>query len=528
MSLNKTQRKKILEKLESLSETGHLEQEEFLKIKALMSSKIGLSFEMMEDDYWKNYLEEDKFVFLKKHRKCKSFSVSDAKTYGSLIEGDNLPALFLLQNIYKLEKNKVDLIYIDPPYNTTTSGFIYNNDYRVKGEKKGLCAVNDRDNFRHSKWLSIMKVRLELARNLLKRTGLIAVSIDDNELYHLKLLMDDVFGSQCYKGTIIWQKGVGMWTRREITIRKDHEYVLVYEKVEKEARFNTFFKSSEYVWMSMLTGGKKGEYKPKSTLWYPIFHKGEEIWPVDSKGNKKTWNISRERYLEEKKKWNISFSKNKEGNWMPKIRIKQKKESYLKSVEKFNSGSGSMQLQKDLGSSDKFDYPKSIALIKHLIKHMAPKNGLVLDFFAGSGTTACAVAELNQEDGGERKFVLVTNNDGDDINKIGAKYCVFQDVLYPRLERNKEKYQLSCKIFIVEEVKDYNETFISKKEDYSATCVNLLSILDSKKSLEYRKGIHKNFVAEVAGNKYSFVNQTSSDISAINMRFAFNLRKLGS
>ncbi len=528
MSLNKTQRKKILEKLESLSEAGHLEQEEFLKIKALMSSKIGLSFEMMEDDYWKNYLEKDKFVFLKKHRKCKSFSVSDAKTYGSLIEGDNLPALFLLQNIYKLEKNKVDLIYIDPPYNTTTSGFIYNNDYRVKGEKKGLCAVNDRDNFRHSKWLSIMKVRLELARNLLKRTGLITVSIDDNELYHLKLLMDDVFGSQCYKGTIVWEKGPGIWTNRKTTIRRDHEYVLVYEKVEKEARFNTFFKSSECVWMPVLKGGKKGEYFSRSTLWYPVFHKGKEILPVDSKGNKKLWTISKKKYFEEEKKGNICFKKDRKGSWMPYRRKVQEKESYLKSIEKFGSGAGSIQLQKDLGSSDKFDYPKPIFLIKYLIKHMVPKSGLVLDFFAGSGTAACAVAELNKEDGGGRKFVLITNNDGDDIKKVSTKYCVFRDVLYPRLEGNKEKYQLSCKVFMIKRVKSYDETFISKKEDYSATCVHLLSVLDPKKSLEYRKGIHKNFVAEVAGNKYSFATQISSDVSAINMRFAFNLRKLGS
>ena len=528
MSLNKTQRKKILEKLESLSETGHLEQEEFLKIKALMSSKIGLSFEMMEDDYWKNYLEEDKFVFLKKHRKCKSFSVSDAKTYGSLIEGDNLPALFLLQNIYKLEKNKVDLIYIDPPYNTTTSGFIYNNDYRVKGEKKGLCAVNDRDNFRHSKWLSIMKVRLELARNLLKRTGLIAVSIDNNELCHLKLLMDDIFGSQCCKGIIVWQKGSGIWVKRDTTIRKQHEYVLVYEKVEKEARFKVFFKSLEYLWKPVLKSGKMGVHNPKSPQWYPIFYKEKKIWPVDSKGDKKLWIIGEKKYFEEEKKGNICFKEDRRGSWMPYRKIERKKESYLKSIEKFGSGNGSIELQKDLSIPDKFDYPKPIALIKHLIKHMVPKNGLILDFFAGSGTTACAVAELNQEDGGERKFVLVTNNDGDDIKKVGDKYCVFQDVLYPRLEGNKEKYQLSCKVFMIKGVRSYDETFISKREDYSATCVNLLSVLDLKKSLEYRKGIHKNFVAEVAGNKYSFATQISSDVSAINMRFAFNLRKLGS
>ena len=163
--MNRTRRKQILDKLESLLKNKKLSRDFFTDLQDLLSSKIGLSFELMEDDIYENHINAGKYVFLEEHLKYPHQFNNKVQTFGSIIESDNLLALFLLQNTHK---NKIDLIYVDPPYNTGGGGFIYNNDYRIKKSKKGLMQVKAEDSYRHSKWLSIMKIRLEYAKKMLK------------------------------------------------------------------------------------------------------------------------------------------------------------------------------------------------------------------------------------------------------------------------------------------------------------------------------------------------------------------------
>lgn len=536
----KSARISVLKKLEVLVEESKLSRRDYLEIDKILSTQIGLSFERFESDVWQKHLNDGKHIFLKEHEKSHFFNPV-AKTFGCLIEGDNLPALFLLENVYKLNSEKINLIYIDPPYNTGTGGFVYNNDYRIKNTDRGLCYVNNEDNFRHSKWLSMMEPRLKHAKNLLKDDGLIIVSIDDNEYCHLKLLLDQIFGINCYKGTIIWKKGAGIGCNYQKNIRKDHEYVLIYEKLEGRSCFNIFENNEvkKPKTRSIMKGGKRGEWRKNSTLWYSITDPKTKrpVWPCDKNNNKKLWAISYEKYKEELASGNIVWKADRNGRRTPHRWIIHKvPDSYLKSVidaesvPGSGSGQGAINLTKDfLGKKDLFDYPKPINFLKHLFKHTMPKDGLILDFFAGSGTTACAISELNKEDNGERKFILITNNDGDDIKKLKKinNYCVFRDVLYERLKNNQKKYDLSCKVFMIDaktmqKLQKNNETFATRKNSIVETGFCLLSILAMHLPLlKKEEFIKNNYCFEINGRKYGFFDSSLD----INMRFAFRFKE---
>ena len=544
MKITSSDRKNILDKLETIVSNGGgghkslLTRLDLEKIQHLFSTKIGLNFERITDDVYQKHLDSGKYVFLEKHSKCDHFSASQPKTFGSVIQGDNLPALFLLQNIYQQEQKKVNLIYIDPPYNTGSTGFIYNNDYRVKGSDKGLCQVQVDDNFRHSKWLSIMETRLLYAKKLLRDDGLIAISIDDNELYHLKLLMDQIFGSDCYKGTIIWKRSPGMVVKKNI--RRGHEYVLIYEKSFGLSKFNFSKNNCSEKIRTLINRGSLGAPNRNSSLWYPIINPKtkKEVWPFNGRGNKKIWLISQERYRKELQENNIVWKRVKIKNEvveMPHVKREVCKHDDLFSVidtdgvSRSGSNSGTDDLTKDFdGNSDLFTFPKPINFIKHLIKYMAPKDGLILDFFAGSGTTACAVAQLNKEDGGNRQFVLVTNNDGDDIKRIknNKDYCVFENVLYPRLKGNKDKYQISCKVFRIDEDRiqrsgSDNETFIQCQKAFITTAFSLLSIANPRLSHWTDQELKKEkYKITIDGVSYGFF-QPDLDV---NMRFKFKFK----
>lgn len=567
-------RKEVLADLNQLVEAGKFSRYKYMEVRSAFSTRLGLHFER-RPDVWEKHLHDNKYFFLTKHRELTNqiegamqeiedkdseqykrllkelksvkngsqaddFKTKVSKTMGTIIEGDNLGVLFLLKNIYATKETKVDFIYIDPPYNNGENGFIYNNDYRVKGTDKGLYHVDEKNNFYHSNWLSMMESRLNLTHSLLKDTGLIAISIDDYELYHLKLLMDKVFGTNCYKGTIVWKKGSGMWVNSSKTIRKNHEYVLIYEKVEGRSCFNSFWTKGgkEEKFYSLITGGKKGDYYPGTSLWYSIKDPltNEDVYPFDGKGKKKTWNISLSTYKEELAKGNIVWKADRNGRRMPHRWIIQKApDSYLKSVidtesvPGSGSGQGSVGLTKDFaGKKDVFDYPKPINLIKHLIKYLCPQDGLVLDFFAGSGTTGCAVADLNKKDGGSRHFVLITNNDGDRPERIknGQDYCVFRDVLYPRLERNKEKYALKINTFILNHPKMWvlkkgNESFETRSEEIVQTGICLLAIRFGINIIAIKEAmIAKGYWTGPDNQKYGFGQPGLN----VDLRYEFNYR----
>lgn len=368
-------------------------------------------------------LEEDK---------SKEIITDKEKPVNILIEGDNYHALSVLNYTHK---GKIDVIYIDPPYNTGNGHEWKYNDNWVDGE----------DAYRHSKWLSFIGKRLKLSKNLLKNTGIIFISIDDNEVAQLKLLCNEVFGEENFIEQIIWKNkyGAGAKTRGFISI---HEYILCYSKggitdIQSSLGGSELEKHSKRDEKFDIRGGYRTQplmtrsLGDRPNLIYPIKYKGYEIRPD------KQWVWSKERMEEAIKNNEVEFISRKDGTYG--IRAKQylkdeqgnlRKGKPLSIIENCFTQEGTKDLEEIFGKPV-FAFPKPKNLVKYLaglfINGKQNTDAIVLDFFAGSGTTAHAVLELNKEDNGNRKFILCTNNEDNDGN--GLKIAT--DICYPRIKK---------------------------------------------------------------------------------------------
>lgn len=356
-----------------------------------------------------------------------------------LIEGDNLHALTALTFTHQ---NKIDVIYIDPPYNTGKKNEFKYNDRWVDSE----------DSYRHSKWLSFINKRLKLAFNLLSDNGLLFVSIDDNEIAQVKMLLDDLFDnrssnpndSNCL-GVLIWNLGTGTQAGHFV---RSHEYVLAYTKNKK--LLSNFKGDIGIIEHSALK--KISKKNPASEFCFP---KGTRFNAKNGTELKKEWGGSEKMYLISGKM--ISENGKLQQDVILKAGYAQKKqmESWFSNQETYDSkgqkviefyfnssgilkyikdrgvknpktvisevGStktGSEQLKNILGEDAKFDYPKPLELVK-LLTSLPGQNVIILDFFAGSGTTLHATMQLNLEDKGNRQCILVTNNE----NNIAEEVC---------------------------------------------------------------------------------------------------------
>lgn len=373
--------------------------------------------------------------------------------YNFILEGDNLHSLRLLE---KTHAGRIDVIYIDPPYNRGKDDFVYDDDY-----------VGAEDSFKHSKWLSFMEKRLRIAHSLLSEDGLLFVSIDDNEQAVLKNLMDEIFSEDNFIVTMprITKKS-GKTTG---SFSKNHDYVLVYTKQNKdifvmEEHIDPAFQYEDE-WVS-----ERGKYKLNQTLDYdslsysasldyPLtvegetFYPGGDItaWEERQKGNHRRadwawrWNQKlfdfgyKNGFVVIKRKTdgsariytktylNARIEKDAEGNYYIEYVKRTKPLSSIGLVENQFSNDNAKKDLAVFGLKDNFDYSKPVELIKRLIKNHYNKNAIVLDFFAGSGTTAQAVLELNIEDGGHRRFILCTNNQNNICEEVTYKRC--HDVL---------------------------------------------------------------------------------------------------
>ncbi len=367
-------------------------------------------------------LENGFFPVLKNIKELEIKSNQDLFNSNVLVEGDNYHLLKILQATHQ---QKVNVIYIDPPYNTGNKDFKYNDNF-----------VDEDDNYRHSKWLTFMEKRLKLARNLLTMDGLIFISIDNHEFAQLKLLCDEIFGERNFITNFIWKKknGGGNDSRFIIT---EHEYVYVYARSIKR----TFFKkdTKATVEMKYPFQDEKGFYQlerlDKQSLGYqksldfPIYDKDNKKY-IPKQKNPASPN-ARWRWSEETVKQRFNELVFKNGQVYTK---NYQKSEYLPASilydERFGrTQSGKILLKKILGK-DTFSYPKPVELIKHLLRVSTHKDSLILDFFAGSGTTAQAVMELNKEDGGNRKFILGTNNENN----------ICTDVTYKRVKKVIDGY----------------------------------------------------------------------------------------
>lgn len=382
----------------------------------------------------------------------KKKSLIFGKNNNILIQGDNYHVLTSLS--FVLEES-IDVIYIDPPYNTGNKDFIYNDDF-----------IGEDDGYRHSKWLSFMEKRLQAAKRLLSKEGIIFISIDEHEYAQLKLLCDKVFGEHNFVENFIWIKNATKNLSK--TTSTNHEYILcyckniysfteggerfrtkkegldeVYDLINKCKREGVSHKKTEEKLVALYKTDEK--YKPLSLYRYvddayrvyasdnpsaPLA-KGTSknnfdiIHPVTKKPCKKTntgWRFSYEKSLEMIEKGLLIFGEDE--TKIPRVkRFLDTVESEIQKSYVVDNTDGKKELQRIFTSNDVFQNPKPTTLIKWLLKSFR-NDCVVLDFFAGSGTTGQAVMELNEQDGGKRRFILCTNNENG----------ICKEVTYPRLK----------------------------------------------------------------------------------------------
>lgn len=344
-----------------------------------------------------------------------------------LIEGDNLEALTALAYTHE---GKIDVIYIDPPYNTGNKDFVYNDRF-----------VDKEDSYRHSKWLSFMSKRLRIAKQLLSDKGVIFISIDDNEQAQLKLLCDEVFGLNNLCGNIIWRKKSG-GGQTDAFFVTEHEYILVYQKTDQfiwqdesvaisEDSFKYIDERGRYKITPLEKWGSSAHREDRPSMYFAIKDpNGNDYFPVAPDGLPGRWRVGLERMNRLITNDEIDWKNGRpqEKTYFTAISDKRKvnksRSIYYNIGE---TGEGTKLLTDIFSQKDIFGNPKPLNLIKDLISHNN-NNSTILDFFAGSGTTLHATMQLNAEDGGKRKCILVTNNENN----------ICEEVTY---ERNKRVIQ---------------------------------------------------------------------------------------
>lgn len=394
-------------------------------------------------------------------RPCREESVDFDTTENLFIEGDNLDALKLLQETYL---DKIKMIYIDPPYNTGKD-FVYADDFSVSS-KEYLKKSNqkDKDNNRlvantdsngrfHSDWLSMMYPRLKLARNLLKDDGVIFISIDDGEVSNVRKICDEVFGTDNFITQIIWKKR--STPPNDKAIGTQHDYILVYAKIYTISSINLRPRSKEQVnryknpdnhpkgpWApgDLMANVKGGRYV--ESLYFPIVNPrtGKEHYP-SSNGN---WRFNANKIQQLINTNEIYFGNDDQGR--PKLK------RFLQDIKKgitwtslwdfvpLNT-TGSKEMTEILGNLTVFENPKPVGLLKEILKAGLGKNDIVMDFFAGSSTTAHAAIQLNAEDEGSRQFIMIQLPEATDEKSEAYKsgYKTIAEISKERIRRAGKK-----------------------------------------------------------------------------------------
>ncbi|MFA5010056.1 MAG: DNA methyltransferase [Patescibacteria group bacterium] len=406
------------------------------QIKKLKKNNLGLVFEdKMEDVVEQSKIKVPVLKEVVKNR----LNLDEAYPNNLMIEGDNYLALSVLNYTHK--KN-IDLIYIDPPYNTGAKNWKYNNDY-----------VDRDDEYRHSKWLSFMRHRLSLAKDLLKDDGVMICAIDDNEQAHLGVLIEQLFPThEQHTVTIIHNpKGV-----QGTNFSYTHEYaIFVVPKNKKTIGDRSLAKDEVYI-SNLRNWGNESKRTDARNCFYPLIIKSGKIigfgnvvsddvhpksanekkkdgsvyvWPIDEKGVERKWRYARQSVEGIK---DILQVKESHGG-MIQIMIAKDYGTY-KTVwtdKKYDAGEYGTKLLREIIPDCDFDFPKSLYTVYDCIFAVvgARPNANILDFFAGSGTTGHAVLEMNKADGGNRKFILCTNNENNNDGNGG----IAESVCYPRI-----------------------------------------------------------------------------------------------
>lgn len=360
-------------------------------------------------------------------RPCREESVDFDNTQNLYIEGDNLEVLKLLRENYL---GKVKMIYIDPPYNTGND-FVYNDDFTQtagsyihnsgqEDEEGNRLVANTESNGRfHTDWLNMIYPRLKVAKDLLSEDGVIFISMDDNEVENLRKLSDEVFGEQNFQSCITWRRRTNQPNDKSRMIAKVAEYILVYAKNDQYLSNNKLFHGVP------LSEKRRSEYTnpdndPKGAWstnpWKAAVGRGGTTYEITTPTGVtflETWYGTKETFENCIKENRVHWTDN--GNGFPRMKI------YLKDAEKEGQAAinflncdqygsnqeGSSEMDELFVKKGIFDNPKPTRLIKAFAHIASDNDSLILDFFSGSATTAHAVMQLNAEDGGNRKFIMV-------------------------------------------------------------------------------------------------------------------------
>jgi len=394
-------------------------------------------------------------------RPCLEESKNWDTTENLYIEGDNLDALKLLQESYL---NSVKLIYIDPPYNTGNDSFVYADDYRMdQAEVDEAMEYRDEEgniNFRknadtnprfHSDWCSMMYPRLKLARNLLSEDGVIFISIDDNEVHTLRQMCNEVFGESNFVASVIWERAFAPVNLKK-HFSESHDYVLCYAKNIDVVTCNGLQRSdlsdSRY---SNPDNDPRGPWTSSDLSVGPVVPEkvykitspsGREIYPPEGR----CWVYTKERFDEMLRDKRIWFGETGDGvprlkRFLADVKSGITPMTVWKHSEVGHSQGAKQKLKRLFDGLALFDYPKSVDLIKRMLDLYSTSDSTIMDFFAGSSTTAHAVMQLNVEDGGNRKFIMVQlpelTNEKSEAFKAG--YKTISDIGKERIRRAGEQ-----------------------------------------------------------------------------------------
>ena len=489
MNFEKMTKEELIDYIENLNEE--------------LNGKYGLVWDKEKEP--EQIVEEcDRYIPILKEIKEKGIDQNeDFENY--LIEGDNFHSLSVLNYTHK---ERIDVIYIDPPYNTGNQDFVYNDRF-----------VDLEDGYRHSKWLNFIEKRLKLARNLLKETGTILLSIDDNEFAQLKLLCDKVFGERNFIGNFVINAAPN--GRDYGAMAKQHEYCLLYAKnlrevysrkiKDTEKKFSYEDKNGGFNIHPLYNSNVAFTPANRPNLYYPFYvnpiQKEDGFYeisldpkdgfvevypPMSVKGDAQfVWRWGKQKAEENLNKEIIGHKVNEEFRIVQKMRHSEKLIRSLLTDSKYSTRRGTAELERILGKK-LFSYPKPVDLIKVLIEATCPDGGVVLDFFAGSGTTGQAVLELNVEDSGNRQFILCTNNEGN----------ICSDVTYPRLKNimngllDNKKLGGNLKYFETEFIENNNNRD-QLYYDLTERCIPMLSLkeecfIEIKSTDEYKIFANRN------------------------------------
>ena len=464
-NLSQEKRKKMLDFLETLKQQ-HSDDESLMAIneieKELTAKKYGLVWEEHEEEV--DVKMQTHIPVFTEDKEKEIVANPESDEYNFLLEGDNLHSLKLLE---KTHKGKIDVIYIDPPYNTKNKDFVYDDTF-----------VDGTDGYRHSKWISFMSKRLSIAEKLLSDKGCIFVSIDDNEQASLKMLCDKIFGEERFVAHIPWRKRTAK-SDVPFGISQDCESILCYANAEFKAAIKgkerKYYETGDFPnrpWrFHDLTTQRTIEERPNSNYTMVNPKNGEEF-PVNPL---RCWAITIDTFQQYYDENRVIFPGDYDFLKITKPVLRYWKEDDMKKAgADFGLVAASTYLPSDIvgmtqdGTKEitalfggkKFSFPKPVGLIRYLIEIATIKNptALILDFFAGSGTTAQAVLELNQSDNGNRRFILCTNNE----NQI----C--EDITYPRINTVITGKRIDSSVYsegIPANIKYYKTAFIPKDSE---------------------------------------------------------------